>query len=65
MQLDEVAYNLGQTAFSLGIRDIQAAKKNNPYRGFGVRSEHVKFVSWNKGWNQAKETFEAKITGDL
>jgi hypothetical protein len=47
-------YAMGYTAYENGARTTDVAKKLNPYQGFGRVEEHERFISWNRGWNEAK-----------
>lgn len=52
----------GRAAFEKGYTTAEQAKQMNPYKGFGSgpegKAEHQRFISWNRGWNLAKNESE-------
>lgn len=53
--LSPICMSEGKAAWGNGIHTVDGAKLANPYNGFGEQKEHARFVSWNRGWNEAKE----------
>lgn len=51
-------YALGYTTFENGARTADIAKRLNPYHEGVDPNEDARYLSWNRGWNEAKMEHE-------
>ncbi len=60
LKLFPECFNEGRQAFIDGIRTVDEARLANPYQGFDStkRVQHIKYVSWNRGWNAIKQEID-------